>query len=116
MRHDDLVAAQRVEALDPVGRRGLQLAPVPGGAVVVEDDLAVQLFEVGHQPNNLPASTNPSISTSMSCSSLNRDNEARAVACTPSLRISGLAQWWPGRTQTPNWSSTWARSCACTSR
>ena len=41
---------------------------------------------------------------------------ARAVACTPSLRISGLAQWWPGRTHTPNWSSTCARSCACTSR
>ena len=114
--HHDLVAAQGVEALHAVGGRGVQLASVPGRAVVVEDDLAVQLFEVGHQPNNLPASSNPSISTSMSCSSLNRDNEARAVACTPRRRMSGLAQWWPGRTQTPNWSSTCARSCACTSR
>ena len=115
-RHHDLVAAQRVEALHAVGRRRVQLATVPGRAVVVEDDLAVELFEVGHQPNNLPASSNPSISTSMSCSSLNRDNEARAVAWTPRRRISGLAQWWPGRTHTPNWSSTCARSCACTSR
>ena len=97
------------------GRR-LELAPIAGRAVVVEDDLAVELFEVGHQPNNLPASTNPSISTSMSSSDENRDSEARAVAVTPSLRMSGLAQWWPGRTHTPNWSSTWARSCACTSR
>jgi hypothetical protein len=30
-----------------VGLR-VQLAAVPGRAVVVEDDLAVQLFEVGH--------------------------------------------------------------------
>ena len=41
----DLVAAQRVEALDPVGGGRVQLAPVPGRAVVVEDDLAVQVFE-----------------------------------------------------------------------
>ncbi len=47
---------------------------------MVEDDLAVELFEVGHQPNNLPASTNPSISTSMSSSDENSDSEARAVA------------------------------------
>ena len=45
-----LVTAQGVEALDPVGRRRLELAPVPGRAVVVEDDLPVQIFEVGHRP------------------------------------------------------------------
>ena len=46
---DDLVAAQRVEALDPVGRRRVELAPVPRVAVVVEDDLAVEVFEAGHR-------------------------------------------------------------------
>ena len=44
----DLVAAQRVEPLDPVGRGRLELAAVPGVAVVVEDDLSVQVFEAGH--------------------------------------------------------------------
>ena len=44
----DLVTAQGVEALDPMGGRGLQFAPVPGAAVVVEDDLAVEIFEVWH--------------------------------------------------------------------
>ncbi len=24
--------------------------------------------------------------------------------------MRGLAQWWPARTQTPDWSSTWATS------
>ena len=45
---DDLVAAQRVEALDPGRGRRLQLAPVPGGPVVVEDDLPVEVFEARH--------------------------------------------------------------------
>src|SRR5690606_12760457 len=45
---DDLVAAERVEALDPHGRRRRELATVPRVAVVVEDDLAVEVFEAGH--------------------------------------------------------------------
>ncbi len=44
----DLVAAQRVEAFDAMGGGNLQLAAVAGAAVVVEDDLAVEVFEVGH--------------------------------------------------------------------
>ena len=47
--HHDLVAAQRVEPLGPGGRRRGQLTPVPGVAVVVEDDLAVEVFQAGHQ-------------------------------------------------------------------
>ena len=42
---DDLVAAQRVEPLGPHRRGRRQLSPVPGVAVVVEDDLAVEVFE-----------------------------------------------------------------------
>jgi hypothetical protein len=42
---DDLVTAEGVEALGAVGRRGRQLTPVPGAAVVVEDDLTVEVFE-----------------------------------------------------------------------
>ena len=44
----DLVAAERVEPLGPGGRGRFQLAAVPGAAVVVEDDLAVEVFESGH--------------------------------------------------------------------
>src|SRR5439155_27280303 len=42
---DDLVAAEGVEALDPSGGRHRQLTSVPGAAVVVEDDLSVEVFE-----------------------------------------------------------------------
>ena len=47
---DDLIAAERVEALHPVGRGGFELAPVTRRAVVVEDDLPVEIVEVAHQP------------------------------------------------------------------
>src|ERR1039458_1258722 len=46
---DALVAAQRVEALDPMGWRRFELAPVTGRAVVVKDDLAIEIVEVAHQ-------------------------------------------------------------------
>src|SRR4029079_7846470 len=46
---DDLVAAQRVETLHLVRGRNGQLAAVPGRAVVVEDDLSVEVFESGHR-------------------------------------------------------------------
>src|SRR4030095_15665466 len=45
---DDLVSAQRVEPLDAVGRVDRQPAAGPPAAVVVEDDLPVEVFEVGH--------------------------------------------------------------------
>ena len=84
---DDLVAAQRVEPLGPVRRRDGQLAPVAGAAVVVEDDLAVEVFETGHgllayvlvvesgacrdrYPNRVPASASASTRASTSASSL----------------------------------------------
>ena len=76
---DDLVAAERVEALDPRGRRRLELAPVPRGAVVVEDDLSVEVFEAGHaggdptggqRAKKSAAAARASASASTSCSSL----------------------------------------------
>jgi len=45
---DDFVTAQRIEPLDLVRRRNRELAAVPRRAVVVEDDLSVQVFEAGH--------------------------------------------------------------------
>jgi hypothetical protein len=45
---DDLVAAQRVEALDAVRGWHRQLTAVPRVAVVVEDDLPVEVFEPWH--------------------------------------------------------------------
>ena len=57
----DLVAAQRVVAarLDRRGR--LELTTIPRRAVVVENDLAVEVFEAGHQ--------NPKISVALSSAS-----------------------------------------------
>ena len=46
--HLDLVAAQRVVTLGAHGRRG-EFATVARGAVVIEDDLAVEVFEAGHE-------------------------------------------------------------------
>jgi hypothetical protein len=43
-----LVAAEGVEALDLVGRGRGELATVARRAVVVEDDLAVEVIEVRH--------------------------------------------------------------------
>src|SRR3546814_19698579 len=51
---DDLIAAERVDALDAVRRRRRQLATVPRRAVVVEDDLSVKVFESGHVLAILP--------------------------------------------------------------
>ena len=52
---------------------------------------------------------------STSRSSLYTENDARAVAPTPSRRMSGCAQWCPARMQTPRASRIDARSCGCTS-
>ena len=35
------------------------------------------------------------------------------MAGTPSSRISGWAQWWPARMQTPSRSQSSAMSCGC---
>ena len=40
--------------------------------------------------------------------------DSRVVAAVPRMRMSGLAQWWPARTHTLDWSSTWLTSCGCT--
>ena len=91
---DDLVAAEGVEALDSAGGRHRQLTSVPGAAVVVEDDLSVEVFESGHgQVNSRSASSSASLRASTSASSLYTYTDARAVAPTPRRRISGLAQW-----------------------
>src|SRR5690606_20172352 len=66
----DLVTAQRVHPL--CGRlRVVETTPVPGVPVMVEDDLAVELFEC-HQPtpNGSPALRNPVTVASMSSSVL----------------------------------------------
>jgi hypothetical protein len=41
----DLVPAQGIEPLGPVGRWRLELTPVPGAPIVVEDYLSVEIFE-----------------------------------------------------------------------
>jgi hypothetical protein len=46
--YHDLVSAKRVETLGAMGGRRRQLAPVSRAAVVVEDDLAIEVFEVRH--------------------------------------------------------------------
>ncbi len=40
-------------------------------------------------------------------------NDARVVAVAPSRRISGCAQWWPVRTQTPSRPRISPTSCGC---
>ena len=123
---DDLVAAQRVEALGAVGRRHLGSGvspPVPRVAVVVEDDLAVEVFEAGHRSG--PSSGGEEArrrrrgrrpARRRRPRRCTRRSDARAVAPTPSTRISGLAQWWPARTHTFDWSSTWQMSWGWRSR
>src|SRR5918993_5692227 len=113
----DLVTAQRVVAVGLDRRRCVQLATVPGRAVVIEDDLAVEVFEARHQnPKISVAPSSASASASTSSVSLYRYRLARVVALTPSVFISGLAQWWPARTHTLRSSSTWLTSCGCRSR
>src|SRR5690606_13281261 len=135
--HDDLVAAERVEPLDPGGRGRGQLTAVPGRAVVVEDDLAIEVFEAWHACRILPgggavsgragrvdgqkakksaAASMASASASTSASSLYTYSEARAVAEAPSTFMRGFAQWWPARTHTPCWSNTCVRSWGWRSR
>src|SRR5205814_3001310 len=112
--HAHLVAAQRVVVvrLEVVWK---QLAEVPRALVVVEDVVAV---EVVHHDSPKSSHARPSEATSASTSArvLYGPKEARAVAGTPSRRISGIAQWWPARMQTLSRSSSSATSWGCTPR
>src|SRR5690606_21891052 len=111
----ELVPAQRVHVLElEVGllERRLRRAPVPRSLVVLEDLLAI---EVVHQSPNtsrtlLSASTRRSTSSVVECS----EKLARDVAVTPSRRMSGCAQWWPARMQTPWRPRISATSCGWT--
>ena len=128
---DDLVAAQRVEALGPCGGRHLQLPAVPRAAVVVEDDLSVEVFEVRHAVSAVCAAVRVSDGVVVGAGFRRRRSRPRlegigegvdvvgVVVHVPRCpgggtdskhRMSGLAQWWPGRTHTPCWLSTWDRS------
>jgi hypothetical protein len=96
--------------------------PVLRAAVVVEDDLLVEVLEAhgggflgGRRVVNVRRSVRlpGGRRRAAGCrrSSLYRYRLARTVALTPRQRISGLAQWWPTRTQTPCWSSIAPMSC-----
>src|SRR4051812_30205980 len=105
-----LVAAQRVVVVRLEVVR-LELAEVPRPLVVLEDVVAVQVV---HQPANTSrARATESSSASTSSGTLYGPNDARAVAATPSLRMSTWAQWCPARTQTLSRLSRSAMSCGC---
>ena len=90
-------------------------AEVPRVAVVVEDDLLVELAEVRHHRehfSHLRAARRPGRRLSAAC--CRRANEARAVAGTPKRSITGCAQWWPVRIATPSWSRIVPMSCGWT--
>src|SRR5438067_2006190 len=71
----DLVAAEGVEAFHPAGGGRGQLAAVAGVAVVIEDDLSVEVFEARHRSvdqmeKSRSASSSASLRASTSASSL----------------------------------------------
>src|SRR6185295_2388189 len=109
--HLELVAAQGVEVVGlEVGfvQFGFGWGPITRVLVVLEDVLAV---EVVHQANTSRTLSSPSIRRSTSSRVECTANDARLVADTPSRRISGCAQWWPARTQTPSRPRISATSC-----
>src|SRR5690606_13681436 len=75
------IAAKRVYGVDDAVR-ARQLAEIARLAVVVEDDLAVELVELAHAKISW-ARFKPAIRRSTSDSSLYSANDARAVAATP---------------------------------
>src|SRR5690606_7052637 len=105
-----LVAAEGIEPLGLAGGAG-HLAEVAGRAVVVEDDGLVELAHRGHQANTSRTRPSPRTSASTSARLLYMPSEARAVAGTPRRCISGWAQWWPARMQTPSLSRMVPMSC-----
>src|SRR3954451_23863166 len=105
-----LVAAERVGVLEGQVVR-VEVAPVVRPLVVLEDLLAVD--RVHAHAKILLTSPSPSTSASTSARVLWTANEARVVAATPKRCISGCAQWWPARTQTPLSPRISAMSCGC---
>ena len=105
-----LVAAERVEVLE-LEVRVFQLAPIMRLLVVIQDVLAV---EVVHQPNTPRTEPSASIRRSTSSRVEWTAKLARDVAATPRRRISGCAQWWPARMQTPSRPMISETSCGCT--
>src|SRR3954470_17523801 len=109
--HAQLVAAQRVRVLE-LEVRGLHHAPVVRALVVVEDLLAIQVV---HQSAKTSLTrSRPAMRRSTSSRVLCTANEARFVAPTPKRFMSGCAQWWPARMQTPWAPRISATSCGCT--
>ena len=109
----DLVAAGRVD-LVRLGVERLAQPRAVRGAVVIQDDLLVQLFELhlSITPKNSRAARTASTSASTSSGVVYTWNDARTVAAMPNRRCSGHAQWCPTRTATPRSSSTCPTSWA----
>src|SRR5215204_1363389 len=107
--HLQLVAAERVEVLELEIGLG-QLAPVVRLLVVLEDVLPVELV---HQPNTLRTEASAPTRRSTSSRVVWTAKLAREVAATPRRRISGCAQWWPARMQTPSRPRISETSCGC---
>src|SRR3954467_6925421 len=102
-----LVAAQRVDVLElHVGI--VEVPEVLRVLVVLQDLLAIQRV---HQEKILRTSARPTMRRSTSARVLCTPIEAREVAGTPMWRISGCAQWWPARMQTPSRARISAVSC-----
>src|SRR5262249_60500343 len=85
---DGRVAAQRIEALGLRRRRDRELAAVPGGAVVVEDDLSIEVFEAGHGGSRIRWRR-----TSRPWPAIRREYRRRFHRCTR----TGTRGWWPER-------------------
>src|SRR5213078_426139 len=105
-----LVAAQRVVVVGLEVVR-LELAEVPRPLVVLEDVVAVQVVHQTLKTSRARATESSSASTSSA--TLYGPNDARAVAATPSLRMSTWAQWCPARTHTLSRLSRSATSWGC---
>src|SRR4051812_43689819 len=109
--HAQLIAAQRVRVLELEVRR-LHHAPVVRALVVVEDLLAIEIIHQSAKTSLTRSS--PASSRSTSSRVLCTANDARLVAPTPKRFMSGCAQWWPARMQTPCAPRISATSCGCT--
>ena len=95
------VAAQRIVSVRvSVGPFGPH-AGSWGLPAVVEDDLLIQVAQVGHQPKISWTRRIPRTSASISSRVLYSANEALAVAGTPKRSMTGCAQWWPARIGDP---------------
>ena len=78
----------------------LHLAPVVGALVVLEDLLAVEVVHQAKTSFTRPSPAIEPVDVLGRCCA-RRTRRAR-WPCRPSARISGWAQWWPARMQTPS--------------